>query len=45
MYAVGVFYEKGCGVAADRAEAIRWHKRAAAVGDLFAAASLKRLGA
>ena len=39
------FYEKGWSVAADRAQAVRWYKRATATGHSGAADRLKRLGA
>ena len=38
-------YESGWGVASDRAEAVRWYRRAAASGDSLAAGKLRVLGA
>jgi TPR repeat protein len=42
---LGIIFEKGRGVAFNRAEAIRWYRLAAAQGRAKAAASLRRLPA
>jgi TPR repeat protein len=45
LHNVALYYEKGWIVAADRAEAVRWYKRAAAAGSSFAEDRLKALSA
>jgi TPR repeat protein len=40
-----MMYLQGMGVTADKAEAIRWFKKAAAAGDEDAKDALKQLGA
>jgi uncharacterized protein len=45
LYIVGVFYENGYSVAANRVEAMRWYKRGAEAGWSDAADSLTRMEA
>jgi TPR repeat protein len=44
MYNVGVLWEGGLGVAADRNQAIGWYRKAATAGNEPAKAALKSLG-
>lgn len=44
MYNIGVLYHKGQGVPKSESEAIRWFKKAAALGDDSAIDALKQLG-
>jgi TPR repeat protein len=43
MTNLGVCYEDGMGVQKDRAEALRWYKKAAALGNEKAKRAVKRL--
>jgi TPR repeat protein len=45
LHNVTLYFEKGWIVAADRAEAVRWYKRAGAAGSSFAEDRLKALSA
>jgi uncharacterized protein len=45
QFKLGFMFEKGQGVAKDRAEAIRWYLLAAAQGNAEATAALRRLRA